>query len=120
MSLLQSLSETRLKGFSFGELFHTALRKGSDTDWSVLLWNLINSTNAPEDGWGYFCEDATVRYNAGESILTIMSNGMWANGKNLSPLGRALNQALSLCDVKTAAEVDGFFTYCLKEGVTDQ
>lgn len=53
---------------SFGELFHTALRKGSDTKWSVVWWNALYliqiegesaaelGYSRPQDVWSHFCK----------------------------------------------------------------
>lgn len=52
--------------YSFGENFHTALRKGVDTKWSVILWNYLNQMERLEEDeprrnrvWPHFLKHCT-------------------------------------------------------------
>lgn len=41
-----------------GIMIHSAMRKGLDSDWSVVAWNLINEMQDSDHGrkvWSFFC-----------------------------------------------------------------
>lgn len=48
-----------LKGHSVGELLHTGLRKGLDSDWSALAWNFVHVISGGP--WGEYCKWAEKR-----------------------------------------------------------
>lgn len=105
----------------FGENFHTALRKGSDTDWSALLWNLIILTiNVDADmakrdrAWSHFMKFAQPLWLQGKSCQQIAKSyciayrdyseehAPWPKGSHFHSFAIALR----MCDQETWDEID--------------
>lgn len=98
------------KDHMLGEVFHTALRKGSDTTWSSLLWNLIHATSDEPDGWPDLLKTAEPLWHGGKSIKDSVL--AWVNNGDVphSVKAKSLKFALELCDQETWDDVEGFVT----------
>lgn len=91
----------------FGSAFHTALRKASDTDWSVLLWNLLN-VRAFDGAWMAFTRFGAVQWDEGHSVESIMTYWGTNGGAGDVPETaeeRTLRWMLRLCDSETVEDV---------------
>lgn len=99
--------------YSFGELFHTALRKGADTKWSVLLWNLIYIVDTGDSAWIKFCEFAQPKWEAGEQPSVIARE--FAKERHFGNVNlNCFTAALELCDEQTMKEIDEYIKCCLE------
>jgi hypothetical protein len=110
---------------AFGEVFHTALRKGSDTEWSVLLWNLIHMTDSKV--WINLCDKAAPVWNSGKTVReAVMAWVAWEReglqtqkdfdyASQLHTHRTTLMTAVELCDQQTWDDVEGWAKYCVGE-----
>lgn len=61
----------KIVGTDYGYIFHVSLRKHCDTDYSVLLWNMIGlicedsyKTDRSDSVWGHFCDWCNTHWQA--------------------------------------------------------
>lgn len=128
----RTLAEVRAK-ISWGMAVHTALRKGVDTDWSVLLWNMFHIIpDYDEDRlakrdrvWLHFCTWCEKRYREtsekpSEIIAAYVAKrddyGVPSEERFPSSNGMTmLIFALKLCDQETLDGIDSWIGYIEEE-----
>jgi len=117
--------------FEFGSMFHTALRKGSDTDWSALLWNglhVIQSASMKraeaERVWVQFCGYCGPKFHSGLKVSECAKawredSANWTEGFPYiaTPEARTLEGLIHLCDDKTWSDVDETVEYWVSGNV---
>lgn len=108
---------------SFGEMFHTALRKGVDTKWSVVLWNYINclgtldaEVKKKEQVWRDFTEYCQTYWEAGlkPSLCAKKWTKRQYDWNKPYPHGSAYHAfvaMIELCDQETWDELDSTIEY---------
>lgn len=110
----------------WGEGFHTSLRKNSDTDWSVLLWNMIGEVSSADEDrakeqrvWSHFvawCEERYVNGSEPPSKIVAAYTEAYDSREFPPELHRTralpmLVFALRLCDAETMSDIDAAFAY---------
>lgn len=117
--------------FQIGGLIHTAMRKGVDTKWSVIIWNVMHlmtpeDENAPkrERAWPHFCKHAQKFWMEGVSASEAMKK--WAAMRDDYRIPDAdrmpnshgaitLATAIKMVDDSTWSELDATIDYWMKE-----
>lgn len=106
---------------------HAALRKGSDTDWSVLLWNLLNCTDS--DVWLKIVTHAAEVYptlSAAPAMKLRTALTTKADHESQTEVfrcqsthdGIAIMKAFELCDDETLVDIVRFIGLDEAEAVT--
>lgn len=111
----------------FGEVFHTALRKGSGTKWSGLLWNIINIMGRIDDAedrknrvWPHFVRSCEKNWRLGMKPSKAVK--AWAELDNdyklpsedrgpHTSIANAFRTMIELCDQETWDDVDTTIEY---------
>ena len=120
----------------FGSSFHTALRKGADTKWSVVLWNYLNQIiRLDEDEqkrdrvWPSFVDHCTRFWIQGAKPSeaarkwAAMFEDFDALASRTLPMGgvaSALKAMIELCDQQTWDEIDATVGYWVDETEADR
>ena len=113
----------------FGEMYHTALRKGADTKWSVILWNMIvlfetiDADAAKKDRvWPHFVKWCEPRWHeTGEKISEVVAAYLKAADEDharefpRTSASSMFHASLELCDKETWDEIDYTIEYCAYE-----
>jgi Amidases related to nicotinamidase len=122
--------------YGFGENFHTALRKGADTKWSVILWNYINQMERLEEDeprrnrvWPHFIKHCTRFWI--EGLKPSEAAKKWAamhrqydlpEADRIPSTGVASTfvTMIELCDEQTWREIDGTVEYWVDESEAER
>lgn len=113
--------------YGFGENFHTALRKGVDTKWSIILWNYINQIGRLDEDeprrkrtWDHFVEHCS-RFWV-EGLKPSEAAKKWAAMRDdydtpedqrlpSSGVASTFTTMIELCDDRTWNELDATIDY---------
>jgi hypothetical protein len=106
-------AKTPRSEFSFGELFHTSLRKGIDTKWSALMWNILNlDSDDFRSAWkdmGEFCQK---EWEAGKKPSECAKKWARLQNNTFRPGGAViLDLAISIMNDETWEDVDEAIEY---------
>jgi Amidases related to nicotinamidase len=122
--------------YGFGENFHTALRKGVDTRWSVILWNYINQMDRLEEDeprrkrvWPHFLKHCTRFWI--EGLKPSEAAKKWAKMRDdwdtpedqrfpSSGVASTFTTMIELCDQRTWDELDSTVEYWVDHDEADR
>lgn len=128
---MKPLAEVRAE-ISWGMMFHTALRKGVDSTWSALLWQMINNLSTLDDAaakkdrvWPHFVDWCEKRYRETEEKPSEIVKAYLAASDDYNhpdwrdfprnSVSVMFKLALELCDDDTWEQLDAYLSYIEKE-----
>lgn len=119
----------KIEDMEYGYCFHLYLRKYSDTDWSVIMWNMINiviehdaDQHKKDRVWRRFCEWCNTHWHNNPAMPFYDVAVAWTELEYQDPLacpstscGYMFRKALILMDAETRNDLNGAAEYDLEE-----